>query len=177
MGFLFFLSSTPRLIAHRFAFLFVSVARARRYYTVKLRDPINTNACIIVGPPFYRPTPTTLYRHYNSCTKICACILTLTSRPNVTMSCFIPDVVFSVDLASNRPAATDGVTAGLWPVLDFRYQPLYEGATAARFQVHSHSCASITLLNTGPFAQDIFNRVRFLLPPGRGCRRPWSPLP
>ena len=103
----------------------------------------------------------------NLCAETCAWALTLASRPNVTISVFIPDIIFSVDFAVNEAVAIGGVTSRFWLVLDFRYQ-LYEGAAIAKFQVRFHFRVFMTLLNTGPFAQGVFNYIHSLLPPERG---------
>jgi len=67
--------------------------------------------------------------------KGCARLLTLTNRLNATVFGFAPDVIFSVDSAAKRAVAISGVTAGIGLVLNFWYQFLYNGVTAAKFQV------------------------------------------
>jgi len=51
----------------------------------------------------------------NLCAETCACALTLQSRLNVTVSGFVPDVIFSVDFAVNGAVAIGGATA--WQTL------------------------------------------------------------
>jgi len=65
--------------------------------------------------------------------------LTLTDRLNATVFGFAPDLIFSVDSAAKKAVAISGVTAGIGLVLDFWYQFLYNGTTAAKFKVRSHS--------------------------------------
>ena len=72
----------------------------------------------------------------------CAHLLTITNRLNATVFGFAPDVIFSVDSAAKRAVAISGVTAGIGLVLDFWYQFLYNGVTAAKFQVSSQSRTS-----------------------------------
>ena len=67
----------------------------------------------------------------------CLCLLTLSNRLNATVFGFAPDVIFSVDSAAKRAVAISGVTAGIGLVLNFWYQFLYNGVTAAKFQVSS----------------------------------------
>ena len=69
--------------------------------------------------------------------KGCLCLLTLSNRLNATVFGFAPDVIFSVDSAAKRAVAISGVTAGIGLVLNFWYQFLYNGVTAAKFQVSS----------------------------------------
>jgi len=64
-------------------------------------------------------------------------LLTLTNRLNATVFGFAPDVIFAVDSAAKRAVAISGVTAGIGLVLNFWYQFLYNGVTAAKFQVSS----------------------------------------
>ena len=68
-----------------------------------------------------------------------ASLLTMTNRLNATVFGFAPDVIFSVDSAAKRAVAISGVTAGIGLVLNFWYQFLYNGVTAAKFQVSSQS--------------------------------------
>jgi len=56
---------------------------------------------------------------------------------NATVFGFAPDVIFSVDSAAKRAVAISGVTAGIGLVLNFWYQFLYNGVTAAKFQVQA----------------------------------------
>jgi hypothetical protein len=99
--------------------------------------------------------------------KVARCSLTLTNRLNATVFGFAPDVIFSVDSAAKKAVAISGVTAGIGLVLDFWYQFLYNGATAAKFQVRSHSCALIILFNADLFrlhkvqARDTFGSYFF----------------
>ena len=60
------------------------------------------------------------------------------NRLNATVFGFAPDVIFSVDSAAKRAVAISGVSAGIGLVLNFWYQFLYNGVTAAKFQVCSH---------------------------------------
>ena len=73
----------------------------------------------------------------HSCAEGCACSLTLTNRLNATVFGFAPEVIFSVDSAAKRAVAISGVTAGIGLVQNFWYQFLYNGATAAKFEVRS----------------------------------------
>ena len=79
----------------------------------------------------------------------------LTNRLNATVFGFAPDVIFSVDSAAKKAVAISGVTAGIGLVLDFWYQFLYNGATAAKFQVRPHSRALVI-----PFDTDLFQYTR-----------------
>jgi len=56
---------------------------------------------------------------------------------NATVFGFAPDVIFSVDSAAKRAVAISGVSAGIGLVLNFWYQFLYNGATAAKFRVQA----------------------------------------
>jgi len=85
------------------------------------------------------------------CAEDCACSLTLTNRLNATVFGFAPDLIFSVNSAAKKAVAISGVTAGIGLVLDFWYQFLYNGATAAKFQVRSHSRALVIPFNTDLF--------------------------
>ena len=80
-------------------------------------------------------------------------LLTLTNRLNATVFGFAPDVIFSVDSAAKRAVAISGVTAGIGLVLNFWYQFLYNGVTAAKFQVCPHLYVLITALHTDPAIQ------------------------
>jgi hypothetical protein len=75
----------------------------------------------------------------------CVSLLTSVNRLNATVFGFAPDVIFSVDSAAKRAVAISGVSAGIGLVLDFWYQFLYNGATAAKFQVRSHSRVAVAL--------------------------------
>ena len=75
------------------------------------------------------------------CAEGCANLLTSTNRLNATVFGFAPDVIFSVDSAAKKAVAISGVSAGIGLVLDFWYQFLYNGATAAKFRV----CPILTL--------------------------------
>ena len=85
------------------------------------------------------------------CATNCARSLTLTNRLNATVFGFAPDVIFSVDSAAKRAVAISGVTAGIGLVLDFWYQFLYNGATAAKFQVRFNSRVLVIPLNVDLF--------------------------
>ena len=82
------------------------------------------------------------------CVEGSASLLTSTSRLNATVFGFAPDVIFSVDSAAKRAVAISGVSAGIGLVLNFWYQFLYNGITAAKFQVCPHSRAIIALFYT-----------------------------
>jgi len=56
---------------------------------------------------------------------------------NATVFGFAPELIFSVDSAAKKAVAISGVTAGIGLVLDFWYQFLYNGATAAKFKVQA----------------------------------------
>ena len=85
------------------------------------------------------------------CAEGYACPLTLTDRLNATVFGFAPDLIFSVDSAAKKAVAISGVTAGIGLVLDFWYQFLYNGATAAKFKVRSHSRVLVIPFNTNLF--------------------------
>ena len=67
------------------------------------------------------------------------------NRLNATVFGFVPDVIFSVDSAAKRAVAISGVSAGAGLVLNFWYRFLYNGVTAAKFQVCSHSHVTIAI--------------------------------
>ena len=98
----------------------------------------------------------------------CVPLLTLMNRLNATVFGFAPDVIFSVDSAAKRAVAISGVTAGIGLVLNFWYQFLYNGVTAAKFQVRSHYCVLITFPITDAFTQGssprYLRQLLFLLP-------------
>ena len=71
-----------------------------------------------------------------------------TNRLNATVFGFAPDVIFSVDSAAKKAVAISGVSAGIGLVLNFWYQFLYNGSTAAKFQVCFHSRITIALFYT-----------------------------
>ncbi|KAF9646266.1 hypothetical protein BDM02DRAFT_3271100 [Thelephora ganbajun] len=56
---------------------------------------------------------------------------------NATVFGFAPDLIFSVDSAAKRAIAISAVTSAIGLVLNFWYQFLYNGATAAKFQVQA----------------------------------------
>jgi len=93
-------------------------------------------------------------------------LLTPTNRLNATVFGFAPDVIFSVDSAAKRAVAISGITAAIGLVLDFWYQFLYNGVSAAKFQVGLH--LHTTILNTHPLTQGSSPRhlrqLLFLLP-------------
>ena len=68
-------------------------------------------------------------------------------RLNATVFGFAPDIIFSVDSAAKRAIAISAVTSAIGLVLNFWYQFLYSGATAAKFQVCASFCIFV-FLNT-----------------------------
>ena len=72
------------------------------------------------------------------CAESFASLLTSANRLNATVSGFAPDVIFSVDSAAKRAVAISGVSTGVGLVINFWYQFLCNGITAAKFQVCSH---------------------------------------
>jgi hypothetical protein len=65
----------------------------------------------------------------------CASLLALANRLNAAVFSFAPAIIFSVGPAAEKAIAISGITAGTTLVLDFLYQSLYNGVTAAKFQV------------------------------------------
>ena len=62
-------------------------------------------------------------------------VVSLTNRLNATVLGFSHEVIFSVGSAAKKAVATSGVSAGIGLVLNFWYQLLYNGITAAKSQV------------------------------------------
>lgn len=56
---------------------------------------------------------------------------------NATVFGFAPDIIFSVDSAAKRAIAISAVTSAIGLVLDFWYQFLYSGVSAAKFRVQA----------------------------------------
>lgn len=71
----------------------------------------------------------------SSCLKVAHRLLILTRRLNATVFGFAPDIIFSVDSAAKKAIAISAVTSAIGLVLDFWYQFLYSGVTAAKFRV------------------------------------------
>ena len=69
--------------------------------------------------------------------EVCALLPSLTNGLNPVLG-FALDAIFSANSAK-RPIAVIGISTEIELVLNPRYQSLYNGITAAKFQVRSHS--------------------------------------
>ena len=74
---------------------------------------------------------------------------------------FAPDIIFSVDSAAKRAIAISAVTSAIGLVLNFWYQFLYSGVTAAKFEVCQPSRLFVVYRNTKSYTYKVQARDTF----------------